>query len=115
MDSSEGRLAGLIYTRDKLAAALCDDPSDRDLPALSRDLIGIGLASYLGSPSIRAKELINADLAEHRLDFTVRKEILWESDSATDAEARAIEVKLIRETGANNPAIGYNLTPRWSE
>jgi hypothetical protein len=37
MDSSEGRLAGLIYTRDKLAAALCDDPSDRDLPALSRE------------------------------------------------------------------------------
>jgi hypothetical protein len=37
MDSSEDRLAGLIYTRDKLAAALCDEPADRDLPALSRE------------------------------------------------------------------------------
>ena len=37
MDSSEDRLAGLTYTRDKLAAALCGDPSDRDLPALSRE------------------------------------------------------------------------------
>jgi hypothetical protein len=25
-----------------------------------------------------------------------------------------MEVKLIRETGANNPAIGYNIWPRWS-
>jgi hypothetical protein len=75
----------------------------------------IGMVSYFGSPSIRAKERINADLAEHRLDMTVRKEILWESDSATKAEARAMEVKLIRETGANNPAIRYNLAPRWSE
>jgi|SRR6516162_2621341 hypothetical protein len=37
MDSSEDRLAGLIYTRDKLAAALCDEPSDRDLPPLARE------------------------------------------------------------------------------
>jgi hypothetical protein len=37
MSDSEDRLAGLIYTRDKLAAALCDEPSDRDLPALSRE------------------------------------------------------------------------------
>jgi hypothetical protein len=44
----------------------------------------------------------------------LRKEILWESETATDAEVRAMEAKMIRETGANNPAIGYNLTPRWS-
>ena len=47
----------------------------------------------------------------HRLDLTVRKEILWESETATDAEVRAMEIKLILETGANNPEIGYNLTP----
>ncbi len=39
-------------------------------------------------------------------------EILWESDTATDAEVGAIERLFIRLTGANNPAIGYNLTPR---
>jgi hypothetical protein len=74
----------------------------------------IGVPSYFGSPSVKAKERIAADLVEHRLDLTARKEILWESETATDAEARAMEIKLIRETGANNPAVGYNLTPRWS-
>ena len=32
-----GRLARLIPTRDKLAAALADGPSQRDLPAISRE------------------------------------------------------------------------------
>lgn len=53
-----------------------------------------------------------ADLVEHRLDLTARKQILWESETATDAEVRAMEIKLIRELRANDPAIGYNLTPR---
>src|SRR5690349_5340878 len=70
-----------------------------------------GSISYFGSPS--AKERIAADLAEHRLDLTARKQILWESDTATDAEVRAMEVKLIREHNANDPAVGYNLTPRF--
>jgi hypothetical protein len=43
----------------------------------------------------------------------VRKQILWESETDTDAEVRAMEVNLIRETGANNPAIGYNVLPRY--
>lgn len=69
-----------------------------------------GSISYFGSPS--AKERIAADLAEHRLDLTARKQILWESHTATDAEVRAMEGKLIREHGSNDPAVGYNLTPR---
>ena len=36
-----------------------------------------------------------------------------EFETATDAEIRAMEAKLIRETGANNPAIGYNRSPRY--
>ena len=36
-----------------------------------------GAISYFGSPS--AKDRMAADLAEHRLDLTARKEILWES------------------------------------
>jgi len=59
-------------------------------------------------------ERIAADLDAHRLDLTLRKEILWESETATDGQVRAMEVKLIREIGANNPAIGYNIWPRWS-
>jgi hypothetical protein len=49
-----------------------------------------GAISYFGSPS--NKVLMAAELAEHRLDLTVRKEILWESETATDAEVRAKEL-----------------------
>jgi len=71
-----------------------------------------GTLTYFGSPSRTAKELISAELAEHRLDLTMRKQILWESETATDAEVRAMEVKLIHEHRSNDPAIGYNLTPK---
>ena len=71
-----------------------------------------GSISYFGSPS--AKQLIEADHADQRLGMTVRKEILWESETATKAEVLAMERKLIVETGANNPEVGYNLSPRWT-
>ncbi len=29
-------------------------------------------------------------------------------------QVRAMETELIRDTGANNPAIGYNLVPRFT-
>jgi len=72
------------------------------------DLTGTTL--YFGSP---VKAAIAADLTpEQRRDLTVRKEILWESGSASDSEARAKEVELIRQLRANDPAIGYNRWPR---
>lgn len=74
-----------------------------------------GTLTYFGSPSARTKERIVADLDAQRLDLTVRKEILWESETASDAEVRTMEMKLIRDTGANNPKVGYNLSPRWLE
>lgn len=58
---------------------------------LDRGQIGLdltGAISYFGSPS--AKERIATDLAEHRIDLTVRKQILWESETATDAEALTV-------------------------
>ena len=71
-----------------------------------------GTIRYSGSPS--AHEQVAADLALDgpRLELTLRKEILWESETATDAEVRAKEKELIVETGANDPAIGYNKSPR---
>ena len=45
-------------------------------------------------------------------DFTVRKEILWESESASDDEVRAKEVELIRLLRSSQPEIGYNRWPR---
>ena len=53
-----------------------------------------GAINYFGSPS--AKDRIAADLAAHRLDLTARKEILWESEIATDAEVRAMEGRVLK-------------------
>lgn len=73
----------------------------------------IGSARYVGSPD---RELVNADFAtlpvEQRRDYSLRKEILWESDSATDAELSAKEVEYIRAYRSNDPAIGYNRWPK---
>lgn len=66
--------------------------------------------TYFGSVDPR---LVEADhTAEQRADFTVRKQILWQSETATDAEARAVEVAAIHEHYSNDPNIGYNRWPR---
>jgi hypothetical protein len=49
---------------------------------------------------------------EQRDDFTVRKQILWESETATDAEVTLKEIEIIRSCKSNAPAIGYNRWPR---
>lgn len=72
-----------------------------------------GSLLYLGSPSASQQIAEDLDLDDHRFELTLRKEILWESETASDAEVRAMEAQLIRETGANNPAIGYNRLPRY--
>ena len=50
---------------------------------------------------------------EQRRDFTVRKEILFESETATEAEVRAVELAMIRELRSNDPAVSYNRWPRF--
>jgi len=67
-----------------------------------------GNLTYFGTPSAKAKDLIVADLEAQRLDLTVRKEILWESETATDSEVRAMEIRLIREHRGNDRGIGCN-------
>lgn len=46
-------------------------------------------------------------------DFTVRKEIIWESDTASDAEVNMKEVEIIRHFKSNDPSIGYNQWPKY--
>ena len=54
--------------------------------------------SYFGTPD---PGLIAADFTrEERQDMTSRRQILWESETATDAEVRAKENELIRESTA---------------
>ena len=66
-------------------------------------------ANYFGSAD---HALIAADFPrEARRDFAVRKEILWESETASDAEVRTKEVEFIRSYRSNDPIIGYNRWP----
>jgi hypothetical protein len=74
------------------------------------DLTGTPL--YFGSPSAYERICADLDLEGHRIELTLRKEILWESETATDAEVRAKEIELIREHRSNDPAIGYNVRPK---
>ena len=68
---------------------------------------------YFGSPD---SSLIAKDFSrEQRSDFTVRKEILWESESATDSEVNLKEVEFIKLYKSNDPSIGYNQWPTKKE
>lgn len=67
--------------------------------------------SYFGSVS---DALIARDFTlEQRQVFTVTREILWQSDSATDQEVRAVEIGFILALRSKEPLIGYNRLPRW--
>jgi hypothetical protein len=67
--------------------------------------------NYFGSAS---DQLIAKDFTrEERKDFTIRKEILWESETATNKEVNLKEVEYIRYYQSNNPSIGYNQTPKF--
>ena len=72
----------------------------------------IGSFRYFGSPNM---DIVNADFLllpkAQQNDYFIRKQILWESDTATEAELSAMEIKLIRENNSNDPRIGYNRYP----
>jgi hypothetical protein len=66
--------------------------------------------NYFGSAN---SELIAADFTrEQRRDFTIRKEVLWESETASRSEVTSKEVELIVALRSNDPNIGYNQWPR---
>jgi len=48
---------------------------------------------------------------EQRRDFTIRREILWESESASDTDVSRKEVEFIRAHRSNDPVVGYNQWP----
>ena len=75
----------------------------------------IGSHRYFGSPDMN---LVNEDFQslseEQRKDYTVRKEILWESEHCSESELAAKEVEFIRKFQSNDPAVGYNRWPKLS-
>ncbi len=65
--------------------------------------------NYFGSAN---PELVFNDFTwEQQRDFTIRKEILWESETATKSEVCKLEMTYIRELRSNDPKIGYNRHP----
>ena len=74
-----------------------------------------GSYRYFGSPNA---ELINNDFMnlppETRMDYTVRKEILWESENCSESELSEKEVEYIKKYDSNNPAVGYNRWPKYN-
>jgi hypothetical protein len=59
--------------------------------------------NYFGSA---ASSLIEKDFNyEQRRDFSIRKEILWESEIATEMEVNQKEIELIRFYRSNDPQI----------
>lgn len=74
---------------------------------IGKDLTGT--LTYFGSVN---SELVEKDFSEEqRRDFSIRKEILMESEEI--AEINSSESKFILEYHSNNPAIGYNQWPKF--
>lgn len=74
---------------------------------IGKDLTGS--INYFGSAN---SKLVQDDFShDEAKDFTIRKEVLWESDTATDKEVSQAELWFIREHSSNDPNIGYNRWP----
>jgi len=76
---------------------------------IGKDLIG--QINYFGSAD--TNEVAKDFTREQMRDFTVRKEILWETDDVTDQEANQKEVEFITKFRSNDPGIGYNRWPKF--
>lgn len=67
--------------------------------------------NYFGSAD---NKIIEKDFTkEQRRDFTIRKEILWESETASDNEVNLKEIEYINTFKSNEPDIGYNQWPKF--
>ena len=76
---------------------------------IGKDLIGE--VNYFGSAD---NELIAKDFTREQMrDFTIRKEILWESEDASDNEVGKKEMEFIKLHKSNNSEVGYNRMPKY--
>jgi len=66
--------------------------------------------SYFGSPE---NSLIENDFErEQKRDFTLRKQIIWESETCSKEELRQKENEFIISLKSSDPNIGYNQIPK---
>lgn len=76
---------------------------------IGKDLIGE--ISYTGSvdPKLVAKDFSKEDW-QH---FVIIKDILWQSDTASDEEVSQKEIEFINQFCSNDFQIGYNRWPKF--
>lgn len=75
---------------------------------IGKDLTGT--FRYFGSPD---SKFLEKDFNEaEKKDFTIRRQILWQSDKASDEEVNKRELELILKNKSNDPSIGYNQWPK---
>lgn len=67
--------------------------------------------TYFGSPD--QKLLLRDFSREQRTSMTIKKDIIWESETATNQEVLRKEMELIISNKSNNPTIGYNKKPKF--
>jgi hypothetical protein len=69
--------------------------------------------NYFGSA--RSKLIAPDFTPEQTKDFAIRREILWESETATISEVTAKEIEFITALRSNDPRVGYNRWPPFNE
>lgn len=78
---------------------------------IGKDLTGT--LNYFGSANSKVIEL---DFTKEQLrDFSIRKQIIWETETASDTAVNLEEVRLINQYQSNNPLIGYNRWPKFRD
>lgn len=78
---------------------------------IGKDLTGT--LNYYGSAD---SNYIEKDFSpSEKMNFTIRKEILWECENCDNSLVNKKEVEFITEFDSNNPAIGYNQWPKYKD
>jgi hypothetical protein len=78
---------------------------------VGKDATG-NILGYFGSPD---REHLEKDFNLDELrEITIRKEILFSGEDISDEELGKKEYEFIEKCGANNPAKGYNIRPKFN-
>ena len=66
---------------------------------------------YFGSWN---NDLVSSDFSDNELrDFTIRKEIVFESNNKNEVSKK--EIEFIIQHNSNNPCVGYNESPKYKQ
>jgi len=74
----------------------------------------VGSSKYFETPQMKIIKEDFATLPKHiQMDYTIRKQILFESETITESDLSKMEIKFIRHYRSNDPTIGYNRFPKF--